>query len=281
MNTSLLLPKSKAEEEIRKRLENGQGLLNRKFTTHEELTQVLNEHRRWRTATADLLGELFSDYSMTNYFNKNYHDLDLDYQNEIDYQKLKNTYKQSLEDEIERLKFILHRIPFTQEKVFSNSKVSLTTSQVASSPDVGPSSLKLPEKVTLSWLFHNFPIGYWLALGGLLIGSFAFGVKVGQLDWVQALVGNQPSNTKAMQSESSLDIAATIKQLTDAHNTRLDELNKKFVAAQNESIEPGHIDINKQAYINAAKRYEEAIKQENESFTKQLSALRQIREESK
>jgi hypothetical protein len=41
-------------------------------------------------------------------------------------------------------------------------------------------ALQLPDKMTLSWLFHNVPMTYWLATLGAVLAIFLFGVGAGR-----------------------------------------------------------------------------------------------------
>lgn len=40
--------------------------------------------------------------------------------------------------------------------------------------------LQVPERVTLSWLWHNVPATLWLAAAGLVLAIFLAGVSAGQ-----------------------------------------------------------------------------------------------------
>lgn len=61
--------------------------------------------------------------------------------------------------------------------------------------------LKLPDKVTLKWLWEYVPHSFWALLGTLLIGAFGFGVKFADTDLYKSLT-NPAAATKnsAVQS---------------------------------------------------------------------------------
>lgn len=46
---------------------------------------------------------------------------------------------------------------------------------------------KLPEKITLAWLFHNVPYSFWAWLVGLLLASFILGVQSSKLTVVKEI----------------------------------------------------------------------------------------------
>jgi hypothetical protein len=58
-----------------------------------------------------------------------------------------------------------------------------------------------PETITLPWLREHVPVKYWLIVIGLvvslLISSFAFGVKAGQIPWVASLFGEKTPSPSA------------------------------------------------------------------------------------
>ena len=57
----------------------------------------------------------------------------------------------------------------------------------------------LPEKVTLAWLWQNVPIKFWGWLIGLLIAAFSFGISIGQIQWVQELLGVKHKQAASQQ----------------------------------------------------------------------------------
>lgn len=79
-------------------------------------------------------------------------------------------------------------------------KGSLPT-EVKTLPNGTRDVLIMPEKITLKWLWHSVPIGFWLWFLSLIVASFVAGVFVGQLSVVQELAGKktlpvaQPSPT--------------------------------------------------------------------------------------
>src|SRR5262245_24977664 len=116
-DTSLLLPKSKVEEEIRKQLNKGQELLGRNITSPEEFNQSLSDHKFWKSKTTNLLGNLFSDYSISNMF----HSDDPKYEFSPD---PLTEYKRFLEGELERLELLLARLPLMRVKSHSDDQSS-------------------------------------------------------------------------------------------------------------------------------------------------------------
>ena len=69
------------------------------------------------------------------------------------------------------------------------------------------SELRLPEKVTLAWLFAYVPASAWLSLGGALVTAFIIGVATGQPTFVQELIGREPkpSPTPVIRTLGELD----------------------------------------------------------------------------
>lgn len=64
--------------------------------------------------------------------------------------------------------------------------------------------LKLPDKVTLKWLWEYVPHSFWALLGTLLIGAFGLGVKFAETDLYKSLI-NPTTATKniAVQNNRS------------------------------------------------------------------------------
>jgi TIR domain len=67
-----------------------------------------------------------------------------------------------------------------------------------------------PEKITLPWLREHVPVSYWIVLAGVLvslvIGTFTFGVKAGQIPGVaRFLSGKEPSSPAAMEAPKTGD----------------------------------------------------------------------------
>jgi hypothetical protein len=53
--------------------------------------------------------------------------------------------------------------------------------------------LIMPEKITLKWLWHSVPIGFWLWFLSLIVAAFVAGVFVGQISVVQEFIGKKPN----------------------------------------------------------------------------------------
>lgn len=74
-------------------------------------------------------------------------------------------------------------------------------------------------------------------------------------------------------TEASLAISAQVQELTAKHNERLAELQKKLLENEYQSTYGGNIESGKQEHMRAADRIRASIKEENESYVRQLEQL--------
>ena len=50
------------------------------------------------------------------------------------------------------------------------------------------STLEVPDRVTLAWLWRHVPYSFWFWFIGLLVSAFITGLYVGQLEFIQKLI---------------------------------------------------------------------------------------------
>jgi hypothetical protein len=56
--------------------------------------------------------------------------------------------------------------------------------------------LKLPEKVTLTWLFQNVSVGQWIGFAAFLAAVFGLGVGFGRSQLYESLTKQAAPNTE-------------------------------------------------------------------------------------
>lgn len=80
--------------------------------------------------------------------------------------------------------------------------------------------LLLPEKVTLVWLKHNVPIGFWLSVGTAILIIFGLGVTVGQTTFIKEIFNKK---TEAPIQQQTSPPAET--KNNSANTTPIDKAN--------------------------------------------------------
>jgi hypothetical protein len=136
--------------------------------------------------------------------------------------------------------------------------------------------LTLPDKVTISWLYHHIPVPIWVTLASLIIAVFIAGVTSGQTTFVRELLGKAtPATTPEQPKLSSEELKTRVDQLVQGHNESIKNL---YTTIANEETEAGrkYYTSEQQPHIDAAKRLKETLRQENERFEQQLRALKEL-----
>lgn len=90
----------------------------------------------------------------------------------------------------------------------------------SSSSDVTP--LSLPQKITLSWLWHNVPYSFWLKLASIIVSAFLFGVFVGQSKFYQDLVARRDNSSN--RSNMDTQEAAPTEKTKDMGNALIENV---------------------------------------------------------
>jgi|ERR1043165_36288 hypothetical protein len=127
------------------------------------------------------------------------------------------------------------------------------------------------EKVTFPWLYHNVTMQVWGTLAGFVVAAFVGGVSLGQTTFIQELLGKQPPPPRI----SSEELKNKVDQLIQGHNESIKSL---YEAIANEEKEAGKVYfVTEQApHVDSANRLKATLKQENETFERQLKALRDL-----
>jgi hypothetical protein len=75
------------------------------------------------------------------------------------------------------------------------AKVNSLIADLPMNPGTTLGTAFVGDKITPQWLWKYVPVSYWFTLVGLLvslvIGTFAFGVKAGQIPWVAGMLGEK------------------------------------------------------------------------------------------
>jgi hypothetical protein len=85
----------------------------------------------------------------------------------------------SHQDEVEALRSALNDSLIELEFIVQQHKLYGAPADGVSA-QVKATPLQVPERVTLSWLWHNVPATLWLAAAGLVLAIFVAGVTAGQ-----------------------------------------------------------------------------------------------------
>ena len=125
------------------------------------------------------------------------------------------------------------------------------------------SSMKLKERV------ENHPVVFFLTA---LVVGFAAGFGVAEK--LHDLTPRQ--DTVASHTRGPEFLEERIRQLTEAHDKRLAELQAEYLSEQREAVNHGSIDSFRENHRRAAEHIGQQIDKENSSFLQQISALRGV-----
>ncbi len=136
---------------------------------------------------------------------------------------------------------------------------------------------RLPEKVTLAWLYKNIPVSAWLSLAASLVVAFGFGATVGSTTFVRELLGKSPFTAKsaAASQMSSDELKQRIDQLIQGHNVNVNSITKS-IAEEEQAAGKSFYSTDSQPHMDSAKRLKEALKSENDAFEQQLKIIREL-----
>lgn len=136
---------------------------------------------------------------------------------------------------------------------------------------------RLPEKVTLAWLYKNIPVLAWISLVGSLVIAFGFGVTFGRTTFVTELLGKLPLATQKVTTPqiSSEALNQRIDQLVQGHNVNVNSLTKS-IAEEEQAAGKSFYSTESGPHMDSAKRLKEALKSENDAFEQQLKLLREL-----
>ncbi|MCK5346035.1 MAG: hypothetical protein KAR20_21640, partial [Candidatus Heimdallarchaeota archaeon] len=77
------------------------------------------------------------------------------------------------------------------------------------------SHLPLGDKITLSWLWQNVPVKFWIWSSSILLGVFLIGVSAGQIPWVQDIYRNNTiKDSGPLQERASQGMTENPKELS-------------------------------------------------------------------
>jgi hypothetical protein len=110
-----------------------------------------------------------------------------------------------------------------------------------------------------------------LTVLGLLLTGFIAGVGVYKTLLTVAPTTAFPGGSVVIDTSA---LQKQVDELLSAHTARVQELQKRLLEYESEATNLGHIDSNQKIYADSAKRISEQISEENNSFFRQLQALR-------
>lgn len=123
---------------------------------------------------------------------------------------------------------------------------------------------KIEDNLTLSVLA--------LLFAGFAAGLGAYKTILSIAPTSQIRGGSSPGDVTVLQKQ--------VDQLLMAHTTRVQELQKRLLEYESEATNLGHLESNQKIYSDSAHRISEQISEENNSFLRQLQAMRGLSSES-
>jgi hypothetical protein len=132
--------------------------------------------------------------------------------------------------------------------------------------------LQLPKRVTLSWVYQNVPLTTWLTIAGIIGAIFSGGIYVGQIDIVRSIISGREQPLLTNQYPKYNNLKVHIKQLSDAHNQRINDITENFIKEEQAAAQRLH-SLDRNPHLEAANHLKELLRKENEDFLKAITEL--------
>lgn len=110
-----------------------------------------------------------------------------------------------------------------------------------------------------------------LAVAGFLVVGFTAGV--GTVAFLNEQFGHGADSSCSI---TCAGIERQVDSMIVAHKVRMAELQARYLEAEQEASSFGHIDQSHQWWAESAQRLGDQIKSQNEAFSMQVQALRQL-----
>jgi hypothetical protein len=138
-----------------------------------------------------------------------------------------------------------------------------------------------PDKLPLSWFFRKLSWRGWITLIGLVLGLtggiFIAGIHTGQISFVREFLGehveHREVNGSIKDAGSAKEIEIQIKELTQAHNARVSQLQAAILEHEKNAA---RLTFRKEA-LEAAKNLRTDLARENEGYKAAVDALKALR----
>jgi len=96
-------------------------------------------------------------------------------------------------------KIVDEAISFLRDRIKNRPK----DFKASNAPSPKPEVLKMPERVTLTWLFQNVSVGQWIGFAVFLAAVFGLGVGFGRSQLYESLTKQSALNSEQAPSKST------------------------------------------------------------------------------